>query len=90
MNVEQEHFNSKMREMMDEVHDMAHRYDAKMLAIVLLSQSANLFQACLAVQLMSEDEIRRTIAEATKNVYDPIPADQMPKVGVIGKPMRLS
>lgn len=90
MNKEHIHFNTIAGEITEKVHEMARQYDSKVLAIVLMTQAANIFQMLTSLGIMDASETRRTIAEATKDVYTQIPKDDLPELRTIGKPQRLS
>ncbi len=90
MDMQHHHFKQVAGEITEKVHEMASQYDSKVLAVVLMTQAANIFQMLTSLGAMDAVETRRTIAEATKDVYTQLPQDQLPEVRTIGKPQRLS
>lgn len=89
MDVQQEHFLTKAREMGDKLDEMAGEYDTKVLAIVMLTRAANLLRILQNLDIMGAEEINRTIMEAIKDVHTELPADQLPQIKTIGQPLRL-
>lgn len=90
MDMQHDHMNRQIHLMREEVHALAAKYDAKILAILLMERAVALFRALQVFGAMDADEVNRTIVEAIKMVHDPLPLDQIPEQRIIGKPGKLS
>lgn len=84
------HFRMVIREIDEELNVLVPKYDTKTLAISMMGKAAYMMRMLENMNLMTADEINRTVLECINGIHDPIAKDQLPRVQAIGGPARLS
>jgi hypothetical protein len=78
------------REIIDTIMEMAHKYDSKLLGICLLVKGGQLLKNVHSAGLCPVEEVRSVANLVVADMLEPLAFEEVPQVGVIGKPNKLS
>lgn len=90
MDMRDSHFAQVTSDIYEDLNELSRRYDAKTLAIAMLTRSAYLLRVLQCLGVMEADDINNTIVEAIKDVHSPVATNELPPTKNIGAPRKLS
>jgi len=88
MDMQHERFLSQTQEMQEKLNEMTGEYDAKVLAIVMLTHSLHLLRVFQGLNVMSPEEVNATLIESIKDLHTPV--EKLPELRTIGQPVKPS
>jgi hypothetical protein len=59
-------------------------FDTKVLATAMLLRSATALRAVHSAGMWRVEDVRAVVEGVTKDIYEPLPKDQLPKVAALG------
>lgn len=82
--IDKEAYKIKIQQqIVDEIHAMAGKYDAKTLAYIMFWEACKLFRVVHSLGLWTVKDIDIFTKGAMKDILDPLPKDQLPRNAVI-------
>lgn len=79
----QERYRTVQQQIGDELQAMSHKYDAKLLAIVMFYQAVQLFRCVHSLGIWPMKEVEVFTTEASKDLLIPLPRDQLPQQAIL-------
>jgi hypothetical protein len=79
-----DHRDFVLNEIAKELDLLFSTFDTKILATAMMLRSAHALRAVHSAGMWKVDDVRAVIEGATKDVYEPLPKDQVPKVATLG------
>jgi hypothetical protein len=61
-------------------------FDTRTLASAMLIRSAKALRALHSTGMWKKEDVRVVVEAALKDIYEPLPKDQLPPVSMIGQP----